>query len=146
MSTEDNKALARRYIEEVFNQKNLTLVDELNSPDFVFHNASTTIQGREPYKAYLSMILTAYPDLHMTIEDMIAEGDKVVTRLTAYGKHAGDMFGIQATDNDLEMKAVAIHRVVDGQIVEHWSCKDELGFLQQLGVIPRSEPAAPPGG
>ena len=72
MSTEENKAIACRYIEELFNQKNLATVDELNTPDFLLHNDATTIQGLESYKQFLSMYLNAFPDLHMTIEDMIA--------------------------------------------------------------------------
>jgi steroid delta-isomerase-like uncharacterized protein len=136
MSTEDNKALARRYIEEVFNQKNLTLVDELNSPDFVFHNASTTIQGREPYKAYLSMILTAYPDLHMTIEDMIAEGDILAERVTIRGTHKGDFMGIPPTGKQMTITAIYIGRFANGKGVEVWANTDDLGAMQQLGVIP----------
>jgi predicted ester cyclase len=147
MSTEENKAIIRRFYAEI-DKGNLAALDELVVDDYVNHAPPPfpgLAEGREGLKQAFNIFWKATPGYHQ-IEDMIAEGDKVVTRLTAYGKHAGDMFGIQATDNDLEMKAVAIHRVVDGQIVEHWSCKDELGFLQQLGVIPRSEPAAPPGG
>jgi predicted ester cyclase len=72
---------------------------------------------------------------------MIAEGDKVVTRLTAYGTHVGEMFGIPPTGNKLTMTAVAIHRIADGKIVEHWSDKDTLGFMQQIGVLPPPEHA-----
>jgi len=70
------------------------------------------------------------------IEDVIAENDRVVTRLTAYGRHEGDLPGIPRTGNDLVIRAIVIHRLSDGRLVEHWSCKDELGFLRQLGVIP----------
>lgn len=77
MSTEDNKALARRGLEETLNQKNLAVLDELLVPDFTFHSASRIIQGREAFKQFLTMFLTAFPDLHLTIEDMIGEGEKV---------------------------------------------------------------------
>jgi predicted ester cyclase len=84
----------------------------------------------------------ATPGYHQ-IEDQIAEGDKVVTRLTAYGKHEGDLPGIPRTGNDMKMTAVAIHRIADGKLVEKWSDKDVLGFLQQVGVVPRMGPPDP---
>jgi steroid delta-isomerase-like uncharacterized protein len=136
MSIEDNKAIARRYIEEVFNQKNLALVDELNPPDFVFHNASTTMQGREPYKQYLSMLLTAYPDLHLTIEDMIAEGDIIAERVTVRGTHKGDFMGIPPTGKQMTITAIYIVRFANGKGIEVWANSDDLGAMQQLGVIP----------
>ncbi|GAC1367274.1 MAG: ester cyclase [Ktedonobacteraceae bacterium] len=136
MSTEDNKALARRYIEEVFNQKNLALVDELNTPDFVLHNASMTIQGREPYKQYLSMLLTAFPDMHISIEDMIAEGDIVTERVTIRSTHKGDYMGIPPTGKQATMTAIYIIRFTNGKGVEVWANSDDLGAMQQLGVIP----------
>ena len=136
MSTEDNKALARRYIEEVFNQKNLATVDELNTPDFVLHNASTTIQGLEAYKQFVSMYLTAFPDLHTTIEDMIAEGDIVAERVTMHGTHKGDLMGIPPTGKQATITAIYIVRFANGKGVEVWANSDDLGLLQQLGVVP----------
>jgi steroid delta-isomerase-like uncharacterized protein len=136
MSTEDNKALARRYVEEVFNQKNLATVDELNTPDFVLHNASTTIQGREPYKQYLSMLFTAFPDLHMTIENMIAEGDIIAERVTLRMTHKGDYMGIPPTGKQATITAIYILRFANGKGVEVWANSDDLGAMQQLGVIP----------
>ena len=97
MSIEENKALVRHFFEEVLNQGRLALIDELAAPDFVYHNASTTIQGREPYKQFLSMYFTVGPDLHFTIEDEVAEGDKVVTRYTTRGTHLGPFMGIPPT-------------------------------------------------
>jgi len=136
MSTEDNKALARRYIEEVFNQKNLAIVDELNTPDFVLHNASMTIRGREPYKQYLSMLLTAFPDMHISIEDMIAEGNIVAERVTIRSTHKGDYMGIPPTGKQATMTAIYIIRFTNGKGVEVWANSDDLGAMQQLGVIP----------
>jgi len=136
MSTEENKALARRYIEELFNQKNLATIDELNTPDVVLHNASMTIQGREPYKQFVSMYLTAFPDMSMTIEDMIAEGDTVAERVTIRATHKGDFMGIPPTGKQGTVTAIYIVRFANGKGAEVWANGDDLGLLQQLGVIP----------
>ena len=136
MSSEDNKAIARRYIEELFNQKNLATVDELNTPDFVLHNDATTLQGLESYKQFLSMYLTAFPDLHMTIEDMIAEGDIVAERVTIRGTHKGDLMGIPPTGKQATIPAIYIVRFANGKGVEVWANTDILGLLLQLGVVP----------
>jgi len=136
MSTEENKALARRYIEELFNQKNLATIDELNTPDVVLHNASMTIQGREPYKQFVSMYLTAFPDMHMTIEDMIAEGDTVAERVTIRSTHKGDFMGIPPTGKQGTVTAIYIVRFANGKGAEVWANADDLGMLQQLGVVP----------
>ena len=137
MSAEENKALVRRFYAEI-DAGNLAALDELVVENYANHaptGFAGLAPGREGLKQAFAIFRDATPGYH-EIEDMIAEGDLVVTRMTARGKHVGDMFGIKATGNDLEMKAVVIHRVRDGRIVEHWSCKDELGFLRQLGVIP----------
>ena len=136
MSTEENKTIARRYIEELFNQKNLATVDELNTPDFVLHNDATTMQGLEPYKQFLSMDLTAFPDLHMTIEDQIAEGDIVAERVTMHGTHKGDLMGIPPTGKQVTITAIYIVRFANGKGAEVWANTDVLGLMQQLGVVP----------
>jgi steroid delta-isomerase-like uncharacterized protein len=135
LSTEDNKALACRAY-EVLNQRNLALADELCAPDIVDHNASMTIQGIDAYKQFLSMYLTASPDLHFTIEDQVAEGDKVATRYTAGGTHLGPFMGIPPTGKHVTATGMSIIRVANGKIVEEWANGDDLGLLQQLGVIP----------
>ena len=135
MSTEDIKALARRSY-DVLNQRNLALVDELYAPDIVDHNASMTIQGLEALKEFFSMYLTGSPDLYFTIEDQVAEGDKVVTRYTARGTHLGPFMGIPPTGKHITVTGIGIIRVADGKIVEEWANGDNLGLLQQLGVIP----------
>ena len=141
MSTEENKALVRRFYAEI-DAGNLAALDELVLENYANHAPTGfpgLAAGREGLKQAFVIFRDATPGYH-EIQDMIAEGDLVVTRMTARGKHVGDVFGIKATGNDLEMKAIAIHRVRDGRIVEHWSCKDELGFLRQLGVVPRQHP------
>ena len=135
MSTEDNKAHVRRGFEAV-NQKNLAVFDELLTPDVVFHNASTTMQGLEAYKQFLSMYMTAFPDLQFTVEDMIAEGDTVVARFTTRGTHQGNLMGIPPTGKQVSGTGMFIDRIVNGKGVEQWSNGDDLGLLQQLGVIP----------
>ncbi len=136
MSTEDNKALVRRGLEEVWNQKNLATLDELVAPDYVVHNASMTVHGLEQYKQFISMFLTAFPDFQSTIEDMIAEGDKVVTRWTARGTHQGAFMGISPTGKQVVVTGITIDRFVNGKFVEAWNNGDDLGVLQQLGVVP----------
>ena len=135
MSTEENKALMRRWIEAV-NQRNLAVLDELCVPDFVYHNASQTMQGLEPFKQVLSMYLAAIPDVHFTLEDVIAEGDRVVTRQTYRGTHQGKLMGIPPTGKQVTLTGIAISRIADGKVVEQWSNNDDLGLLQQLGVVP----------
>ena len=135
MSTEENKAFMRRWIEGV-NQGNLEVLDELCIPDFVYHNASQTMQGLEAFKQLLSMYLTAIPDLHLTQEDVIAEGDRVVTRQTYRGTHQGNLMGIPPTGKQLTLTGMAITRIASGKVVEQWANNDDLGLLQQLGVVP----------
>ena len=135
MSTEDNKAHVRRGFEAV-NQKNLAVYDELLTPDVVFHNASTTMQGLEAYKQFLSMYMTAFPDLQFTVEDMIAEGDTVVARFTTRGTHQGNLMGIPPTGKQMSGTGMFIDHIVNGKAVEQWFNTDDLGLLQQLGVIP----------
>lgn len=138
MPAEEHKALIRRSY-EVFNQGNFTTFFELFTPDVVFHQASMTIQGLEAFKQLHSMFLTAFPDFHFTVEDMITEGDKVAIRNTPRGTHRGVFLGIPPTGKHTTVTESAISRIVGGKIAEHWSETDMLGLLQQLGVIP------PPG-
>lgn len=138
MSTENNKANVRRGYEAV-NQKNLAVFDELLTPDIVFHIASTTMQGLEAYKQFLAMLFTAFPDLQFTIEDMIAEGDFVVVRHTTRGTHQGNFRGIPPTGKQVSGTGMFIDRIVNGKAVEQWMNGDDLGLLQQLGVVPTPE-------
>jgi len=131
MSIDDNKALARRAIEEIMNQRNLAVFDELHSPDYVCHTLSRTIQGPEPFKQLLSMLLSAVPDLHYTIEDLFGEGDRVVVRYTARGTHKGDLMGIPPTGKQATGTGTDIIRVANGKILEEWINSD---LMQQFGV------------
>ncbi len=138
MSVEQNKALVRRFYEEI-DKGNLDAMDELVAEDYVDHNPPPFPglgPGREGVKRAFEIFWKATPGYHR-IDDQIAEGDKVVTRLTAIGTHEDDLPGIPKTGNKLEMTATVVHRVENGQLAEKWSDKDVLSFLQQLGVMPR---------
>ena len=134
MSTEDNKAIVRRFYDEALNQKNLAAIDEYVDPNIIDHSGSPG--GIEGVKQLFSMTLTAYPDLHLTFEDQIAEGNKVVSRLTWRGTQQGECMGIPPTGKQVTTTSIDIIRLADGKAVEHWNVVDNLGMLQQLGVIP----------
>lgn len=136
MTIEENKALTRRFYEEVFNQRNLALVNELCSPNHVFHTPTATLRGPEEFKQFLSQYITAFPDAHFTVEDLIAEGDKVVSRYTFRGTHKGDMMGIAPTGKQVNITGIVVERIVNGKSEEAWLNFDALGMMQQLGKVP----------
>jgi steroid delta-isomerase-like uncharacterized protein len=137
MTAATNKALIRRIVEEIQNGGNLALIDELLAPNFVNHTPAPRLpSAREGIKQLLRMFRTAFPDGSMTIEDMIAEGEKVVTRKTYRGTHQGEFLSIPPTGRHVSLGLIDIMRIVDGKVVEHWNVGDDLGMLQQLGVIP----------
>ena len=137
MSTEENKALAQRWIEEAWNKGDLTIVEELIAPNYVLHDPTRPgLRGREGIKQSVAMFRTAFPDLRFTIEDQVSEGDKVVIRYTVQGTHQGPLMGIAATGKQGTLTGIDIYRIADGKIEEAWSIWDTLGMLQQMGVIP----------
>ena len=137
MSTEENKALERRFIEEVLNQQHLTATEELVAEDFVeLDPFPGQGPGREGLKQVLSMFFAGFPDQQWTIEEMIAEGDKVVTRFTFRGTHQGEFLGIPATGRQVAVKGVVIDRFVNGKMQDSRILMDTLGLMQQLGAIP----------
>ena len=135
MSSEENEALAHR-VYEAFNQRNLEVLDELCTPDFLYHLGPMTIQGPEAYKQFLLKLITAFPDLKVTIEDTIADGDTVVARYILRGTHKGNYMGMPPTGKQITLTAMGITRIASGRAVEQWVNADDLGALQQLGVIP----------
>jgi steroid delta-isomerase-like uncharacterized protein len=137
MSVEENKAIFRRIVEEGFNKGNLAIVDELVATNHVNH--TDNVHGPEEYKQFITMYRTAFPDLHMTIEDQIAEGDKVVNRWTSRGTHKGDLMGIPPTGKQTTVTGMYVARIIGGKIMEEWGNFDALGMMQQIGVVP------PPG-
>jgi steroid delta-isomerase-like uncharacterized protein len=133
---EENKALVRRCIDEM-DKGNWAIFDELLAADYVYHiPGSPKPLTREETKRFTRMLRAAFPDGRITVEDMIAEGDKVVTRYTSSATHKGDFMGIPATGKKVVVKGIVISRVVEGKIVEDWEEFDGIGFLQQLDVIP----------
>ena len=137
MSAEENKALHRRFFEELFNQGNLERADELVAGNYVNHNpAPGETPGVEGLKQFVTTLRTAFPDIQFTLDDQIAEGDRVTTRFTATGTHQAEFAGIPATGKSIRITAINIHRVAEGKIQEGWLNWDALGMMQQLGVIP----------
>ena len=138
MSPEDNKALVRRFVDEVQSKGNTDLIDEICSPEFVNHSAPSGLPAdREGIKILTTMFKGAFPDSYFSVEDMIAEGDKVVTRKTFHGTHEGEFMGIPPSGRPVNVSLIDVVRISDGLVVEHWSVGDNLGMMQQLGVIPQ---------
>src|SRR5579859_1467719 len=135
MSTEDNKRITRRGY-DALNERDWAAFDAQCAPNIVLHNASTTLQGLESYKQFISMYFAAFPDGRLTIEDIIAEGDKVVARHAFHGTHRGALMGIPATGKEVTATGINIIHFANGKAVEEWANYDDLGLLQQLGVIP----------
>jgi len=134
---ERNKAVVRRFVEQVQNKKDFTVYDELTDPEFVNLSAPPGVPAdSEGGRIWLSTFADAYPDAECTIDDMIAEGDRVVTRKTFSGTHTGDFGGIPATGKRVTLQYVDIMCVREGKIVEHWLSMDQLSWLQQLGIVP----------
>ena len=137
MSTEENKALVRRFYEEVFNKKNLAGVDEFVDPQIIEHSLPPGLPaGSAGTRQFIGIYLAAFPDLHLTAEDIIAEGDRVAVRLTYRGTHRGELMGIPPTGKQGTVTGIQIVRIAGGKIAENWINLDALGMLQQLGVIP----------
>jgi steroid delta-isomerase-like uncharacterized protein len=138
MSVEENKAVVRRVVEtfgHLWRTGNMDLLDTIFPDTFVNHTPGMP-PGREGFKQVLPAYLTAFPDLTITPEDMIAEGDKVVLRLTSRGTHQGEMMGIPPTGRPITVSEIHIYRIADGQVVERWGVFDALGMLQQIGAVP----------
>jgi len=131
MSLEENKAIIRRYYEAA-NKHNVDLAAVLVAPDFVDY--TNKIEGLESLKQFGSMFIKGFPDLHWTIEDIVAEKDKVWVRTTITGTHKGEYRGVPPTGKKITIRAVDIWRIVDGKIVEAWAVDDLLDFYKQLGV------------
>ena len=133
----ENKEIVRRYIEEVWTQGNLAIIDELFAANFVNHTPARGLPpDREGFKQFAVAYRAGFPDLQATLEEIIGEGDKVVTRWTARGTHRGEFMGVAPTGKKATVTGISITRVAGGKIVEDWTQGDTLGLMQQLGVIP----------
>jgi steroid delta-isomerase-like uncharacterized protein len=133
--SEENKALCRRLVEEGWNKHNLALLDELYA-DCVYYNPATGEIKGEALKQFLASMLAAFPDIRFTIEDLVAEGDKVVTRWSCTGTHRGEFMGLAPTGKQVPVSGMNISRIVEGKVVEERVELDTLRFFQQLGAIP----------
>jgi|SRR5215216_1097271 len=136
MSTAENKVIAYRILDEVFSQGNLSKIDELFSPDITVHDPDKELRGREQVERGLTLLRRAFPDLYYTVEDMIAEDDKVVVRFTGRGTHQGEFRGVSPTGKAMSYTGIVILRFVESRLVDYWAVSDALGIFQQLGVYP----------
>jgi steroid delta-isomerase-like uncharacterized protein len=138
-STESHKRVVRRFYIEAWNNKKLEILEETHHPNWTHQDPSNPEDmhgGPEGNRARLAQVMAAFPDIHYTLEDLIAEGDRVVVRFTVTGTHQGVFAGIPATGKQVRMSGIIIHRIQDGKIIEDWVVRDTLGLMQQLGVIP----------
>jgi len=142
MSAKESKALERRFFKEWNKGKAaaMAVIDELGATDCVYHSASgEEIHGLKGFKKSMSEFYSAFPDNHFTINDMVAEGDKVAVRWTLTGTHKGKFIGVPPTNKKITMWGIAIDRIAGGKFVETWERFDTLGFMQQLGIVPKPE-------
>jgi len=151
--SEENKAIVSRFWEEAWNRGNLAVIDEVYDPNHILRaqwqnpalGGATETTGQEVARRVIAMWREALPDLHVTLDEQIAEGDKVMTRHTSYGSHTGAPFmGIQPSGKAAAVSGMTINRLAGGKIVETWTNWDALGLLQGFGVIPPA--GGPPGG
>jgi steroid delta-isomerase-like uncharacterized protein len=136
--SEENKAVVRRFnelVEEFWRTGDADAFDEVVAPDFV-HYAQGLPPDLEGMKQALPMFRAAFPDMRLTVEDMIAEGDKVVDRVTVRGTHEGELMGVPPSGNRVEFMETHISRIADGKIVERWNQWDAMGLMQQIGAVP----------
>jgi steroid delta-isomerase-like uncharacterized protein len=143
MATEENKALTRRFYEEVFNNKHMAGVDAFVAPHIIDHSLPPGAPGGiESVKQAITMLLTAFPDLHLTLEDLIAEGDRIAVHWTMSGTHLGASLGMPPTGKQFTIPGVSLLRLESGKAVEAWIIQDQLSMLQQLGLAPMPAQAA----
>lgn len=140
MAEEENKTIARRFNDEVWDKGDESALEELFAEDAVDHGAIPgQPPGREGHKYQLTLFRNAFPDLHVTTEDIFSEGDKVASRWTARGTHQGELMGIPPTGNEVTITGIDVLRIAEGRIVERWSQSNDLEMMQQLGVVPSPE-------
>jgi steroid delta-isomerase-like uncharacterized protein len=134
----ENKALIRRLYEEVWNHRKFEVINEIVSPSHALQapNVSGSAVGPEAYKRQITLFLAGYPDLRFTIEDTVAENDKVVACWTFSGTHKGDFVGVPPTNKKISVDGMTIHHIAGGKIIDSVSNWDALGMMQQLGVVP----------
>ena len=143
MATEEPKALIRRWV-ELWNAGDAAAIAAFVAPDYVRHDPNAPeVRGPEAERQLVAMYRAAFPDLHFTVEHLVAEGDLVVARYTVRGTHRGELLGIPPTGAQVTLAAMELYRLADGKIAEQWVAMDALGLLQQLGALPA--PGQPEG-
>ena len=142
--SEQNKRVVRRLMEEAVGGGDLALVDDLVAANFVGHASSPGMEehGIQAYKHFITALRQAFPDLQITVEDQVAEGDKVVSRWRARGTHTGEYFGIPPSGKQGQITGINIDRVVDGKTAECWGEQDNLGIMQQIGAVTAPSPTS----
>jgi predicted ester cyclase len=132
----DNLALVRSMEEDLFNRRDPTAVDRYVSPAYTLRTAEDGApSGREAVRTYIAAYLNGFPDLHISIDQLLEVGDKVVGVFTFTGTHQGDLFGVAPTGRSVSVRQIAIYRVEDGQVVDEWEISDQLGLMQQIGAL-----------
>ncbi len=142
MTIDDNKALVRRFIDEIFVHGRTESVDELLADDFVGHTWPSTGHPKDDLKAAIGRTSKGLSDARFTIEDMIGEGDQVAVRLTAEATQTGELMGMPASGKRYSIGEIHIFRIRDGKVTEHWHHFDQMKMMQQLGEMPGPAPAA----
>jgi steroid delta-isomerase-like uncharacterized protein len=137
--SEQNKGIVRRVFQELWNQGNLSVADQLFTPNYTHHDSSSPDFGHGPEseRKRVTLYRTAFPDLRLTIEDLIAEGDTVMARWSCHGTHKGDLSGIAPTGKPFTISGVTVARLLNGKLAEGYVNWDALGLMQQLGVVPQ---------
>ncbi len=133
--SEQNKQLIRRLFEEVWNQHHLDLLDEIVAPDYP-STADPTAPGPAGVRQFINGYLSSFPDVHFTVDDLVAEGDQVAVRWTAIGTHQGSLMGIPPTNTRVTISGIGQYRFAGGKFVQGWLYFDRLALMQQLGVVP----------
>jgi predicted ester cyclase len=134
MSSDDNKALVRRFYDEVVSAGDLSRVEEFIASEYLDHDAEDAVRGPSVLRAHIEALRRTFPDFNLQIDDIIVEGDKVVTRVSGHGTHRGEWMGICPTGAIIRVKGMNIDRIEHGRIVEHWGEADTFGMLRQMGV------------
>ena len=135
MAAEENEAMLRHWVEEFWNKGNVALLDERIPAEYIGHFGQETLQGRDGFRQFSTRYRTGFPDIHFTLEDVIAQDDKVVWRYTARGTHSGELVGIPPTGKSVTMTGIVISRFAGSKFVEDWGDYDLYGMMQQLGVV-----------
>jgi steroid delta-isomerase-like uncharacterized protein len=136
MSTENNKTTIRRVFEEVVNNGNFGVADELVGPAYVNHGVPVPAQGPEALRMAIGMFRAAFPDIKVTLENVVAEGERVATHGYFTGTHQGDFNGIPPTGKAIKVAYIDLWRLENGKAAENWVQMDMVGLMQQLGVMP----------